>query len=301
MVLIASASPLWKFPEETWKQIAIIIVVLGLVLALGSSYHPSFPELRKFIGEDFLLMDIPRFKDGERLEGSVTLVQLLKNKFGWKLNPLRNDILYDPGFDNVVKWVVIFVVLIGSTILFRLILAKGFSVSGKPFVEILLLSIFVVSIVFASHDFFISALDFSACDDDVINGYELVGSEIREVIPAGSAVFWDVKSEMLLLYLPDIEVFMPQLNHRFTLVDAPQADRDQLLKFGWWNYDLGEEWISQADYIVVENRFYDDLWEWNDRVEQGEFEVILHSSNPESCRADLSSVVVLRRVPVMNP
>ena len=82
-------------------------------------------------------------------------------------------------------------------------------------------------------------------------------------------MFWDVKSDMLLLYLPEVEIFLPQANYRFTLVNDPQADPDQMQRFGWWNHELGEEWIRQADYIVVEQRFFDGLWGWNQRVAQG--------------------------------
>jgi hypothetical protein len=144
--------------------------------------------------------------------------------------------------------------------------------------------------------YFVQGLDTMTCAQNVIASHQGVGVQLQSVIPEGSTVFWDVKSNMLLLYLPEVDVFLPQTSFKFTLVDDPDADWNQLQRFGWWNVELGEEWIRQADFIVVEQRFFDELWEWDQRVARGEFEIILRSMDPESCRAGISNVVVLQPV-----
>ncbi|UCE94864.1 MAG: hypothetical protein JSV73_06260, partial [Flavobacteriaceae bacterium] len=109
----------------------------------------------------------------------------------------------------------------------------------------------------------------------------------------GSRVFWDVKTDVLLLYLPEREIFLPQTNYRFTLTNDSQADWEELQRFGWWNQPLGEEWITQTDYAVVENRFYDSIWKWDQRVENGEFGISEVTRPSELCLGPKTEIVVL--------
>jgi hypothetical protein len=155
--------------------------------------------------------------------------------------------------------------------------------------------LFGLSIILQPAPFFVRGLDAQTCAGDVTADHARAGYELSQVIPQGERVFWDVKSNMLLLYLPEVEIFPPQLSYRLTLVDDPDADWNDLQRFGWWNNELGEDWISRVDYAVVENRFFYGLWQWGDRVASGEFEVVFRSPNPESCRAGISNVVVLKR------
>jgi hypothetical protein len=271
---------------------------MGIIIAMESTYRHKhdYPKLRKLIGEESFGINIPRYKDGERLTGSLPLLQVVENKLGIEAFPVRQYILYDPGFDQVIRWGTILGISLVCPLFGAFIYRRVTKKPGVPYGKIVLFYTLGVGMVFSSSQFFVQGLNTLVCEDDVIASHEKVGAELENVLPAGSTVFWDVKSDMLLLDLPDVQVFLPQLNFRFTLVNDPLADWDQLEKFGWWNMELGEEWITQADYISVEQRFFADLWQWDQRVERGEFEVIFTSSNPESCRAEISNVVVLKRV-----
>jgi hypothetical protein len=55
---------------------------------------------------------------------------------------------------------------------------------------------------------------------------------------------------------------------------------------------LKEQWLAEADYVLVENRFMDE--EWEQRVADGELEQVFISSPFEGCRGDDARVVVLR-------
>ena len=127
-----------------------------------------------------------------------------------------------------------------------------------------------------------------------MDAYEQVGAELHDLIPPGSQVYWDVKADMLLLYLPEAEVFTPQLNATFTYIDDPDADTETLYRFGWWNPVLKEEWIQQSDYILIENRFFDE--EWQSRLDAGQLEQVFLSEPVASCRGDASRIVVLAPV-----
>jgi hypothetical protein len=295
-VLIFSIASSWNLNTRIWKQIALVVLVFVLVYSMESSYEHDNIQLRKQLGEESFGINIPRFKNGERAEGSIPLLEIMENKFGIEKFPVRQYILYDEGFDQVVRWSMIIGIAILSPLLARLLLSRVFHKPDLPFGIVALFSTFGVGMLFASSGFFVQGLDVLTCDDNVINSHEQAGAELREVIPVGSQVFWDVKSDMLLLFLPEVDIYLPQANFRFTLVDDPSADWDQLHRLGWWNQELGEYWIEQADYIVVESRFFDRGWGWDQRVEEGEFEIVFISSNPESCRPGISNVVVLQPV-----
>ncbi|MEN8243019.1 MAG: hypothetical protein ABFS17_13965 [Chloroflexota bacterium] len=296
LVLIFAIAPSWNLNKRLWKQIAILFLIFVLVIAMESSYEHDNFVLRNQLGEQSFGINIPRFKNGAWVEGSIPLLEIIENKFGIEKFPVRQYILYDPGFDQVVKWTTILGISFLAPLLLYLLLAKGNRNFNLPIGKVVIFSTFGVGMLFASSGFFVQGLDTLTCSDNVIASHEQVGAELGEVIPAGSQVFWDVKSDMLLLYLPDVDIYLPQANARFTLVSDPAADWDQLERFGWWNYQLGEDWIKQADYIVVETRFFNSVWDWGRRVNAGEFEDVFRSSNPESCRPGISSVVVLQPI-----
>ncbi len=114
---------------------------------------------------------------------------------------------------------------------------------------------------------------------------------MNDLIPPGSQIYWGVESKMLLLYLPEAEVFAPQLDGAAAYIDDPDADTEMLYRFGWWNSELKEEWLQQADYILVENRWFDEGWQA--RLDDGQLERVYLSEQVASCRGDASRIVVL--------
>ena len=79
---------------------------------------------------------------------------------------------------------------------------------------------------------------------------------------------------------------------KLTSIDDPEADPETLHRFSWWNPVLKEEWIRQADYILVENRLLDE--EWQARLDTGQLEQVYLSEPAASCRGDASRIVVLK-------
>jgi hypothetical protein len=294
LILVSAAFTAWHNSHKVWKQGLILVPIIALGFATVYLFEHNYSALRISIGEESLGINVPRFKDGEQEPGSIPLLEIIENKLGVENFPVRQYILYDPGFDRMVDWGLILGISLAIPAILRAILKKLSPTSNLPFGKTAIITLLAFGTLFSSQRFFVEGLDAYECEGDVIAGYELVGSELRQVIPSGETLFWDVKSDMLLLYLPENEIYLPQANGRYTLVDDPESSRDELLKFGFWNYQIAEDWIKESNYIVVENRFFESGWDWDQRVANGDFEVILVSSNPESCRADISNVVVLR-------
>lgn len=285
LAIVATFSS-WKPVLPPWRQFLVVL----LILIVGAGLNPNW--LIKALEAPF-----PRVKDLRILPGESILWVLLENKFHWDYNNFK--IGY---FENLasIRWLDgVFLVIILS--LLALLLIKNLKSTRAHYGSFVVKIGLVFALILSPVSSLGGRMFFARCDDDVIASHEQVGSQLNSVIPPGSLVYWDVKANMLLLYLPGVETFTPQLNHIFTQVrTGEKLDLDLLYRFNWWNNELGEQWIQQADYILVENRFFGKAWQ--PRVENGELEVIFTSSPAESCRGDDSRIVVLQKTsPPLSP
>jgi hypothetical protein len=88
------------------------------------------------------------------------------------------------------------------------------------------------------------------CDKDILAQYEKVGAELAQRVPAGAQVYWrGSPSPALLLYLPGIKIYPPQLNGGFGF--TTYANSQQALRFGFWNAQLDRKWRTQADVLLI--------------------------------------------------
>ena len=170
---------------------------------------------------------------------------------------------------------------------------KSIKVSG---IFILICLVLAVSLIFSSTKYLSGGNDFFACEGNVLVSYEQSGTTLQEMIPEGSKVFWIGRIPALLLYLPDSQFYLPQLNHfhnfRFGGEDT------ELEKFGLWNKLLGRKWFDDADVILVEEDWMDG-WVMELIKESG-----LQSTKilppVESCRPE-SSIHVYIKPPASGP
>jgi hypothetical protein len=102
-------------------------------------------------------------------------------------------------------------------------------------------------------------------------------------------IYWDAYAPVLLLYLPDVEIFPPQLNADYSY--AQGGDPDQLVKFGRWNLALANSWLEQADRILVEEA---SLSKYAQAMENGDLVRIGAVSSPEACRPE-GKIHILRK------
>jgi hypothetical protein len=134
--------------------------------------------------------------------------------------------------------------------------------------------------------------DFFDCDgSNVLASYARAGEYLRSVIPPGSQVYWDGRIDAIFLYLPDIKIYPPQLNHTHSFFIG--GDTDALLRMGLWNDVLAKQWLAEADYVMIEVGLKQD---WVMQILKTDKYVELKSSpKVERCRWQ-SAILVYKRV-----
>jgi hypothetical protein len=147
--------------------------------------------------------------------------------------------------------------------------------------------------LFAIHTFLILGLilspttllgngnDFFNCEGtDVFASYERAGRELHQVIEPGSNIYWEGRIPAIFLYLPDVNVYGPQLNHLHYYFNG--GDAETLRRFNYWNDDLAHQWLEEADYILVQNT--EKVYLTDEMLESGEFVKVFSAPRAERCR-----------------
>ncbi|MCZ7552379.1 MAG: hypothetical protein M5U05_07300 [Anaerolineales bacterium] len=57
-----------------------------------------------------------------------------------------------------------------------------------------------------------------------------------------------------LLYVPDIRIYPPQINDGYSFY--LDGDPELLLREGRWNRALDQQWLQEADVVLIEDRIY---------------------------------------------
>lgn len=134
--------------------------------------------------------------------------------------------------------------------------------------------------------------DFFDCDgSNVLASYERVGEYLRSLIPPGSQVYWDGRIDAIFLYLPDVKIYPPQLNHSHSYFVG--GDTDTLLRAGLWNDELAKKWLAETDYVLIEAGLQQD-WVM-EIMESDKYEKLKASPKAERCRWQ-SSILVFKRI-----
>jgi hypothetical protein len=134
--------------------------------------------------------------------------------------------------------------------------------------------------------------DFFDCDgSNVLASYERAGEHLRSLIPPGSQVYWDGRIDAIFLYLPDVKIYPPQLNHLHSYFVG--GDADTLLRTGLWNDELAKQWLAETDFVLIESGLRQD-WVM-EIVESDQYVKLKPSPKAERCRWQ-SSILVYKRV-----
>jgi len=134
--------------------------------------------------------------------------------------------------------------------------------------------------------------DFFDCDgSNVLASYEKAGKHLRNIIPPGSQVYWDGRIDAIFLYLPDVKIFPPQLNHSHSYFVG--GDTDTLLRTGLWNDVLAKQWLDEADYVLIEAGLKQD-WVM-EILESDKYVELKASPKTEKCRWE-SAILVYKRI-----
>jgi len=287
ILLVVSLSS-WEKKHSPLRTAALILFILALATGLGYSAYEDV-SLTNTINS-ILTTHVPRMRNLHFFPGDVPIWGVLANKYGW-------DYLESYG---VMRRVIPTAIGLGAGIIIIMLALLLFYVILKK------LRLFIFSFeLFAGLIFLITGALFSStlflgggrfaydCGGDVIALYESSGAQLASLIPPGSKVYWDSTSSgsSMLLYLPGIQVFPPQINGQFGY--RMGGDPDSLLRAGLWNDELAAQWIQAADVIVIKKPPIFPLWE--DYISLDDYDVYQIQQPLSSCRSESSLNVYLRK------
>jgi len=119
------------------------------------------------------------------------------------------------------------------------------------------------------------------CSTDVIAANEQVGAYLARTIPAGSLVYWNGGSSVApLLYVPHIKIYPVQMEGRTTFRIG--GDPQQLLKYGYFNAQLDQQWLNEADIVIVDAGDYMNM---KNKLSPDIYNELPSAPIPTSCHA----------------
>ena len=270
LMLLVIAAPILLGQLTSLRRTFVFAVISLLILGVGFSSHED-------LSSDFAKAMIERL-DGTYLWGAmihyITLPQL---------------VLFRVTFVLLVSVLVIVVGAIVLLLLYRRFKDRGLS---ERRIGLLALDLFLIlGLILSPTKVLGLGNDFFACDGtNVFASYRKAGAELSRVIEPGSTIYWEGRIPAIFLYLPEVKVYPPQLNHVHSYYIG--GDSDTLLRYSQWNDKLAQQWLDEADYIMFQNT--EKVYLTDQMLESGKYVKVMSAPRAEKCRWQ-SVIQVYRR------
>ncbi|MGB9521598.1 MAG: hypothetical protein ACPL6F_02465 [Anaerolineales bacterium] len=249
IILVISSFPFWNKRYPLWSTVLLGFLVITLSAGIGMALIDDFHY-------GMLYLSLPRFllKFPELERGWFLPVEVLRN-----LIPTLSD------RQSHIIDIVTTSALVG--ILLLLVIAVFWKVltNNKPFVKqkisfgyVLILSILIIGFLSSPTSILSGGRYTYDCNSNTLATYEHIGNTLSILIPPGSQVFWKSMAATPLLYVPDIRIYPPQVNDIYSFYI--KGNDEELLKLGFWNEALARRWLQQADYIIVEDNYFNGFY-----------------------------------------
>ena len=260
LMLLVIAWPFLLKELTVVRRVVVFSVLTVLIVGIGFSSHED-------LSSEFARVMI------ERMD-KVYIWNALVFRTG--LSPL---LLFRTSFVLIASFFVLIMGAIGLWLVYRRL--NGSQDAGRKIGVIGLSAFLIAGLILSPTPVLGAGSDFFGCDgSDVIASYEQAGRELSKVIEPGSKIYWEGRLLSVFLYLPDVQIYPPQMNHVHSYYRGGEADT--LLRFSQWNDDLARQWLEEADYILFqpEERIYlsDEI------LESGDYVKVMASPKAERCR-----------------
>lgn len=259
LLTIVSASS-WNKKIYPSRQILATVVLAFVSLGIGFTTFDT-------LGSALLHLPVPRVSNGVRWGEWVILWNYISNKLN--MDYFDSRILLSTLFSLIAS-----TFLLGSIFLVWRFLRRNRITAGYSFGALAVVVFLVIGYV-------ISPLmngpyrQGGDCNVDVIRNYEALGVDLENLTSSRSQIYWAVESAVPLLYLPNINVHTAQVYGESSFLHNPNTA--EVEKFGYWNTELRQQWLNNAEIIVVEEGQMSDLLGFDsDRYEM----TILPPANP---------------------
>jgi hypothetical protein len=286
LLLVAVSLPSWQLHQPLLQKVFGLLVVFALLVGIAFIYYEAsrkyaFPET----ADKLMKFQVPRLGHGRILPGKAELGRLVANLTGlsyYKVFRAADFVPFLP-ICAAIELGLVFLLWIGGW-LSRL--------RGQPVTTRLLLIFWLAGCVLLPTNLLPYSYRAYDCGSDEISNYEAVGEKLAQTIPAEAQIFWRGYSPVNLLYLPRAAIYPPQLNGDYSF--RLGGDSDALLRYGWWNEPLGRQWAAEADYLLVEQKYYTG---WlKDLLESGGYEEFARMPSNAPCRTD-AALIIYRQQP----
>ena len=270
LMMLVIAAPILLKQLTPLRQAIIFAVISLLVLGIGFSSHED-------LSPDFAKAMIERL-DGTYVWGAmihyISLPQL---------------ILFRVTFVLLVSALVIVLGAITLGLVYRSFNDRQLAV-GR--IGIVALNLFlIVGLILSPTKVLGLGNNFFECGGtDVLAAYKKAGAELSRVIEPGSKIYWEGRIPAIFLYMPNVKVYPPQLNHVHSYYIG--GDSKVLLRFGQWNDELARQWLADADYIMVQNT--EKVYLTDEMLESGQYTKVFSAPRAEKCRWQ-SAIQVYKR------
>ena len=260
-----------NFPREVagWRQ---LLAVVGIVLITTGVGFSTFED----IGRAILSLEFPSL-------GLPSIAVLLENKF--QLTPQRGQFIVASAAGLTAGILILALAAVPTWIEHRRTGRSRYGVWA-------LCSLLVAGVLLTPTSVLGQGYRSFDCGGDVIASYQAAGEHLARLIPPGSQVYWKGGLSIApLLYVPGINVLPSQVNGDYSY--RRDGDPDALEKYGFWNHRLADQWLDEADYVLVEERYY-RKW-FKDWVDQDRFIELPPTADLLACR-DSSAIRVFQRI-----
>lgn len=270
LMMLVVAAPILLKQLTPMRQIIIFVVIALLILGIGFSSHED-------LSSEFAKAMIERL-DGTYLWG--VLIHYID---------LPHLLLFRMTFVLLVSVLVIAVGALALWILHRR--SSGGQVAGGRIGILALNLVLIVGLILSPTNVLGAGSDFFDCaGTDVFAAYRRAGAELSRVIEPGSKIYWEGRLLAIFLYMPDVKIYPPQMNHVHSYFVG--GDADTLLRYSQWNDVLAGQWLADADYILVQNT--EKVYLTDEMLDSGEFVKVMSAPRAEKCRWQ-SVIQVYRR------
>ena len=246
LIILALTHRYWRRKIPAWLQVALFILVILFAVSAG---YGSFPE----IGNQTLETKVPAtLEDFPDIEW-IRLRKYLRVEHKIIASQARRQV---PALLGLGAGIL--VAILGYELWYRRSRhSKSTAQNDAPHTSYgywLLTAFLLVGMLAAPVVYYYPQIGTGLCSGDVLKANRTAGKHLAALIPPGSRVYWDGGgSTAPLLYVPDIEIYPPQINGAYSFKVGAQDDPDSLLRLGYWNAVLDQAWQREADFVLVQD------------------------------------------------
>jgi hypothetical protein len=243
ILLIVIAAPSWRQDLRIWLQGLISLFVLGIPIGIGYS---SFNTL----GDWLATSQFPSFTHRWLRPNTLRVWKYLNYHYAISFQETKRMLPIWSGFLTGI-----FIIITSAII--RLSRYGKNKQQSTSFGYIAMITLLVVGWLLTPTLALGGGYQSYDCADNVIEAYDALGAELQTLIPPKSTIYWQGEPASTgLIYLSDVQIFPAQLNQKFTFF---KGETEALEKYGFWNQELAERWLEDADYALVGTLYYNDI------------------------------------------